>query len=301
MLFDPNLVCAPVFCRQAEGEQPAAFPRAPFVVVLVSSGRAALTADGKPALLAAGGLLLAANVSVEATPAGACHLLAAGFSGTAAVALAGALAEPLTSDCGACPLAAQLLGELAAHLPAGAASANSAGGMERAGTAGEDTACDERSAESIPQAAAETGALCYRILCALAGADTAAPRLPPLVADAVLAIRQNYAGLYGVEELSDQLGVSKSHLVRVFSAEMGMGPGQYLTAVRIEAAKSLLARRDYPLEVVATLCGFSGANYLCKVFKKHTGLTPAAFRVQNAGQPQGHGGAVSELEQSLYT
>ena len=268
LLFDPSLICAPVFCRQAEGERPAAFPRAPLVAVLVSSGRAALAAGGKPALLAAGGLLLAADVPVEATPAGACHLLAAGFSGTAAATLAGALAEPLISDCGVCPLAAQLLGELAARLPAG-------------------------------QTEPETGALCYRILCALAGADTAAPRLPPLVADAVLAIRQNYAGLYGVEELSDQLGVSKSHLVRVFSAEMGMGPGQYLTAVRIDAAKSLLARRDYPLEVVATLCGFSGANYLCKVFKKHTGLTPAAFRAQNAGQV--HGGAVSELEQSLYT
>lgn len=114
----------------------------------------------------------------------------------------------------------------------------------------------------------------------------------------MLAIRQNYAGLYGVEELSAQLGVSKSHLVRVFSAEMGVGPGQYLTGVRLDAAKALLARRDYPLEVVATLCGFSGANYLCKVFKKHTGQTPAAFRAQNAGAARG--GAVNELESALY-
>ena len=97
---------------------------------------------------------------------------------------------------------------------------------------------------------------------------------------------------------ADQLGVSKSHLVRVFSAEMGVGPGQYLTGVRLDAAKALLARRDYPLEVVATLCGFSGANYLCKVFKKHTGQTPAAFRAQNAGAARG--GAVNELESALY-
>ena len=101
-----------------------------------------------------------------------------------------------------------------------------------------------------------------------------------------------------VQELSAQLGVSKSHLVRVFSAEMGVGPGQYLTGVRLDAAKALLARRDYPLEVVATLCGFSGANYLCKVFKKHTGQTPAAFRAQNAGAARG--GAVNELESALY-
>ena len=270
MLFDPNPICAPVFCLQAEGETLAAFPPAPLVVVLVSSGRAALTADSEPVLLSAGELLLAAGVPVEAAPLEPGHLLAAGFSGTAAGAAAESLPAPLVSNCDVCPLAAQLLGELASAAQRGA-----------------------------PAGTAETGALCYRILCALAGADTAVPRLPPLVADAVLAIRQNYAGLYGVDELSDQLGVSKSHLVRVFSAEMGMGPGQYLTAVRIDAAKSLLARRDYPLEVVASLCGFSGANYLCKVFKKHTGLTPAAFRAQNADAT--HTGALSELEQALYT
>ena len=254
MIFDESAVCTPVFCREVTGETPVLLPAAPFTVVLASSGRAAASADSEPVLLAAGGLFLAGGVAVEVTPVTGCHVLAAG------------LPAPLASDCSACPMAAQLLGELAAA-------------MERGGAAG-------------------LSALCYHILCELAAADAAVPRLSPLVADAVLAIRQNYAGLYGVEELSAQLGVSKSHLVRVFSAEMGVGPGQYLTGVRLDAAKALLARRDYPLEVVATLCGFSGANYLCKVFKKHTGQTPAAFRAQNAGAARG--GAVNELESALY-
>ena len=80
------------------------------------------------------------------------------------------------------------------------------------------------------------------------------------------------------EELSAQLGVSKCHLVRVFSSEMGMPPGRFLTSVRIEAAKLLLAEREYSLEMIAGLCGFSGANYLCRVFKRETGLSPAAWR-----------------------
>ena len=37
-------------------------------------------------------------------------------------------------------------------------------------------------------------------------------RPPPLVQAAIEDIRANYAGLYGVEELSERLGVSKSHL-----------------------------------------------------------------------------------------
>ncbi|MFR2590725.1 MAG: helix-turn-helix transcriptional regulator [Ruthenibacterium lactatiformans] len=265
MIFDESAVCTPVFCREVTGETPVLLPAAPFTVVLASSGRAAASADSEPVLLAAGGLFLAGGAAVEVTPVTGCHVLAAGFPAQLHRPQPRAC-PPLASDCSACPMAAQLLGELAAA-------------MERGGAAG-------------------LSALCYHILCELAAADAAVPRLSPLVADAVLAIRQNYAGLYGVEELSAQLGVSKSHLVRVFSAEMGVGPGQYLTGVRLDAAKALLARRDYPLEVVATLCGFSGANYLCKVFKKHTGQTPAAFRAQNAGAARG--GAVNELESALY-
>ena len=127
------------------------------------------------------------------------------------------------------------------------------------------------------------GLLCYQLLCELAAADQAGPALPPLVAAAAAAMEENYAGLYGVEELSASLGVSKSHLVRAFKAAMGITPGQYLTGVRLEAAKLLLARREYSLEVVASLCGFSGANYLCRVFKKATGQTPTAFRAAAAG------------------
>ena len=78
------------------------------------------------------------------------------------------------------------------------------------------------------------------------------------MAAAIEDIRRNYAGLYGVEELSERLGVSKSHLVRAFTAALGVSPGRYLTNVRIEAAMRLLLHREYTLDVIASLCGFSG-------------------------------------------
>ena len=120
--------------------------------------------------------------------------------------------------------------------------------------------------------------LAFALLCELSDADSAAPALPPLVAAAIEDIRKNYAGLYGVEELSERLGVSKSHLVRAFTAALGVSPGRYLTSVRIEAAMRLLLHREYTLDVIASLCGFSGANYLCRVFKKTTGRSPTQWR-----------------------
>ena len=81
-----------------------------------------------------------------------------------------------------------------------------------------------------------------------------------------------------MEELSERLGVSKSHLVRAFTEALGVSPGRYLTSVRIEAAMRLLLHREYTLDVIASLCGFSGANYLCRVFKKTTGRSPTQWR-----------------------
>ena len=109
--------------------------------------------------------------------------------------------------------------------------------------------------------------------------------MPPLVAEAVAAIRQNYMALYGVEELSEQLGVTKSHLVRAFKQEIGVPPGKYLTNVRIEAVKALLLSDEYNLEMIAGMTGFSGANYLCRVFKREVGVSPAAWRAAAAPLP----------------
>ena len=143
--------------------------------------------------------------------------------------------------------------------------------------------------------------MCNYIVSAFTRNDSAAPALPPLVQEAMEDIRANYAGLYGVEELSERLGVSKSHLVRMFTAALGIPPGRYLTKVRVEAAMRLLLHREYTLDVIASLCGFSGANYLCRVFKKETGHSPAQWRAM-AGQSlrPSLSPEESQREQELY-
>ena len=252
MLFDADAVCRAAFCREvAQGAGPRLHDAAR-CAVLVQDGMAAASAGEWAAALHAGTLCLCPG-SVQLAPAESCRALCVGFEGAAAQQAAAGLAAPLAVQAALCPQAVQALRGLAAAEKQGAADA----------------------------------ALCFGALCALNGAGEASggggTGHSPLVAQAVLAMRSHYSELYGVEELSAQLGVSKSHLVRVFAAEMGMGPGHYLTQVRLQAAKLLLAHRPYPLELVASLCGFSGANYFCRVFRRSTGLTPAAWRRANRG------------------
>ena len=127
------------------------------------------------------------------------------------------------------------------------------------------------------------GAACpgaAELIAQLCGAQTA-----PMAYALLCAAAKNYMALYGVEELSEQLGVTKSHLVRVFKQEMGVPPGKYMTNVRIEAVKTLLLTDEYNLDMIAGLTGFSGANYLCRVFKREVGLSPAAWRTAAAPLP----------------
>ncbi len=101
-----------------------------------------------------------------------------------------------------------------------------------------------------------------------------------LVRSAIKMIQEEYAYLAGVDELAQRLEVSKSHLVRRFSAETGRGPGRYLQEVRLESARQLLVSCDYDVELIAGMTGYSCANYFCKVFRREMGMSPGAYRAR---------------------
>ncbi len=118
----------------------------------------------------------------------------------------------------------------------------------------------------------------FEILNTLSSGDRKAVIANQIIVEALRLIKENYHTAYGVEELAQQLNISKSHLVREFFKYTGTTPGKYLTAVRIDAVKHLLTQTSLPLNTIAARTGFSGDNYLCKAFKKATGETPMAYK-----------------------
>ena len=81
-----------------------------------------------------------------------------------------------------------------------------------------------------------------------------------------------------ISAISDKLGFSDSYLRRIFRAEYGMSPMEYLTAVRIRYAKNLLESDFLSIEQIGTLCGFQSVGYFIQSFRKQTGETPGAYR-----------------------
>jgi len=81
-----------------------------------------------------------------------------------------------------------------------------------------------------------------------------------------------------VSDLADVAGLSASHFRRGFHREVGSSPRDYVTQMRLERAKRLLAETDHTITEMAFELGFSTSAYFTAVFHRVTGMTPTQFR-----------------------
>jgi AraC-like DNA-binding protein len=132
-------------------------------------------------------------------------------------------------------------------------------------------------------------ALLYRFTLALRRSCGTPPRMPrPPVARAIHFIAQHAAANIGIDELARAARLSRAHFSRLFHQETGLTPSEYLQVIRLQRAASLLRGTMLSIEAVAEHCGFVGASYFGKVFRKMCGITPHAYRqgAQPAVEPQ---------------
>jgi YesN/AraC family two-component response regulator len=94
-------------------------------------------------------------------------------------------------------------------------------------------------------------------------------------------IQRNYSKDYSLEEYSDNIGVSYTHLSRIFKKETGMRFSEYANLIKINRAKLLLLEGVDSIKSIAEQTGFKGYNYFFKVFKDTEGLPPAEFIAKN--------------------
>jgi len=88
---------------------------------------------------------------------------------------------------------------------------------------------------------------------------------------------------FALEDLARAVRVSPAHLVRVFKRHNGTTPMAYLRSLRVEHAKSLLARGDLNVSEVGQRVGYPVLQHFSRMFKAETGVSPRAF-VASAGR-----------------
>ncbi|AJS58176.1 AraC family ligand binding domain-containing protein [Paenibacillus sp. IHBB 10380] len=89
-------------------------------------------------------------------------------------------------------------------------------------------------------------------------------------------IESHYADSITLHQLSELTGLSKYHLLRLFTRQKGISPYCYLETIRINHAKRLLEQGLRPIEV-AFQTGFSDQSHFTNFFKKLIGLTPKQY------------------------
>lgn len=88
-----------------------------------------------------------------------------------------------------------------------------------------------------------------------------------------------------VAALAQRLGVSDRHLRRIFAAEHGVTPLQYLQTRRLLLAKQLLTDTRLPVAEVALASGFRSLRRFNDAFAGHYRMSPS--RLRGSGAPAG--------------
>lgn len=83
-----------------------------------------------------------------------------------------------------------------------------------------------------------------------------------------------------LDELARSVGISPTHLWRLFKTEAGIPPGQYLQKLRMQKATRLLTTTPMSVKRISIEVGYSDKSLFGRHFRKAQGLTPSEYRAR---------------------
>lgn len=78
--------------------------------------------------------------------------------------------------------------------------------------------------------------------------------------------------------LAQEFQITPQYLCKIIKLETGVSYKEYLTGLRMEAAKRLLKDKNISVIDTCQQAGYNNVSYFIKVFQKYTGVTPAKYR-----------------------
>ena len=81
-----------------------------------------------------------------------------------------------------------------------------------------------------------------------------------------------------IADYASMCHLSENRFSVIFKEEFGVTPNQYIAKVKIQKAKDLLNDTDMSIAQISEFLGMNNQNYFSRMFKKHTGLSPIAYK-----------------------
>lgn len=105
-----------------------------------------------------------------------------------------------------------------------------------------------------------------------------------LMDEAVKWLEAHHAEKITLAQLVAYMGYSRSRFFSLFREHTGLSPLDWLNRHRIREAQKLLAASEATVAEVAHQVGFSVLPFFFRLFRKHVGCTPSAYRHQMTGE-----------------
>ena len=86
---------------------------------------------------------------------------------------------------------------------------------------------------------------------------------------------------FGVVQLSEELGMSRSQIHRKLKALLDQGPNQFIRGFRLQRAHDLLKQKAATASEIGYQVGFSSPSYFTKCFHEQFGYTPSEIPVNS--------------------
>ena len=92
-------------------------------------------------------------------------------------------------------------------------------------------------------------------------------------------IKANYYRKITMDELSDCVGLEYSYLFRLFKAELGISPGNYVTNYKLSKAASFLQSTQMNVSEAPLAVGYTDRVAFTRLFTKKYGVSPQKYKM----------------------
>jgi len=92
---------------------------------------------------------------------------------------------------------------------------------------------------------------------------------------------------FTLDHLASDIGISKTHLCRLFQTELNLSPMRVCRLMQLQLAVSMLTRSNRTIKEIAKHCGFKDPLYFSRSFTRTFGASPNQIRhnMQNGAPP----------------
>ena len=123
--------------------------------------------------------------------------------------------------------------------------------------------------------------LLYQIYPADNAADLHKKTLHPSVKSVIEYMKYHLGSPISIGEMADIANLSRYHFSRLFKAETGVSPYDYLLGMKMDMARHLLTTTDQRVNEIAYSLGYQSGMGFTMAFTKREGMAPGEYRKRN--------------------